>query len=190
MNQQPQFHAPSDLPKQMFIGGQHVEALGGAADRNNRSCHRQGICGLPRRRRQRRRPRRPQLQAGVARRVASDDADQSARILSRTAALIRRDAERLATIETFDSGKPIGESRGDVETAAIYFEYYAGMADKLQGDTIPLGPDYISLTLHEPVGVTVHIIPWNFPLVTTARGVAPAFAAGNTAVVKPPLKRR
>ncbi len=108
-----------------------------------------------------------------------------ARILSRTAALIRRDAERLATIETFDSGKPIGELRGDVETAAIYFEYYAGMADKLQGDTIPLGPDYISLTLHEPVGVTVHIIPWNFPLVTTARGVAPAFAAGNTAVVKP-----
>ena len=73
----------------------------------------------------------------------------------------------------------------DVETTAAYFEYYAGMADKLQGDTIPLGPDYISFTLHEPVGVTAHIIPWNFPLVTTARGVAPALAAGNTAVVKP-----
>ncbi|MHA1599401.1 MAG: aldehyde dehydrogenase family protein, partial [Alphaproteobacteria bacterium] len=108
-----------------------------------------------------------------------------ARILNRTAALIRRDAERLSIIETLDSGKPITESRGDIETAATYFEYYAGVADKLQGDTIPLGPDYISLTLHEPVGVTAHIIPWNFPLVTTARGVAPALAAGNTAVVKP-----
>jgi acyl-CoA reductase-like NAD-dependent aldehyde dehydrogenase len=108
-----------------------------------------------------------------------------ARILARAALLIRRDAERLAAIETLDSGKPVGESRGDVETAAAYFEYYAGIADKLQGDTIPLGPDYMSMTIHEPVGVTAHVIPWNFPLVTTARGVAPALAAGNTAVVKP-----
>lgn len=107
------------------------------------------------------------------------------RILNRAAGLIRRDAERLSIIEVLDSGKPISEARGDVETAASYFEYYAGMADKLQGDTIPLGPDFISLTLHEPVGVTAHIIPWNFPLVTTARGVAPALAAGCTAVVKP-----
>lgn len=107
------------------------------------------------------------------------------RILARTANLIRREKERLARIETLDSGKPLRESLGDMETAAGYFEYYAGIADKLQGDTIPLGPDYISFTLHEPVGVTAHIIPWNYPLVTTARGVAPALAAGNTAVVKP-----
>ncbi len=108
-----------------------------------------------------------------------------ARVLASVAALIRRDAEKLSIIETLDSGKPIGESRRDIETSAAYFEYYAGIADKLQGDTIPLGPDYISFTLLEPVGVTAHIIPWNFPLVTTARGVAPALAAGNTAVVKP-----
>ncbi|MCH7882618.1 MAG: aldehyde dehydrogenase family protein, partial [Proteobacteria bacterium] len=76
------------------------------------------------------------------------------RILARTAALIRKDAERLAYIETLESGKPIREARGDIETAAGYFEYYAGIADKLQGDTIPLGPDFISFTLHEPVGVT------------------------------------
>ncbi|MCP4331489.1 MAG: aldehyde dehydrogenase family protein [Gammaproteobacteria bacterium] len=107
------------------------------------------------------------------------------RILSRTAALIRKDAERLACIETLESGKPIREARGDIETAAGYFEYYAGIADKLQGDSIPLGPDFMSFTLHEPVGVTAHIIPWNFPLVTTARGAAPALAAGCTAVIKP-----
>lgn len=108
-----------------------------------------------------------------------------ARILTRAAVLIRRDADRLAAIETFDSGKPLGESRGDVETSATYFEYYAGIADKMQGNSIPLGLDYMSFTLHEPVGVTAQIIPWNFPLVTTARGVAPALAAGCTAVVKP-----
>jgi aldehyde dehydrogenase (NAD+) len=108
-----------------------------------------------------------------------------ARILQRLAGYIRRDAERLARVETLDCGKPLRESRGDIETAAAYFEYYAGIADKLQGDTIPLGPDYVSFTLHEPVGVTAHIIPWNFPLVTTARGLAAALACGNTAVVKP-----
>ena len=107
------------------------------------------------------------------------------RILNRTAALIRQDAVRLARIETLDCGKPLREAKGDIETAARYFEYYAGIADKMQGDTIPLGPDYVSFTLHEPIGVTAHIIPWNFPLVTTARGIAPALACGCTAVVKP-----
>jgi aldehyde dehydrogenase (NAD+) len=110
---------------------------------------------------------------------------QRSRILQQTARLIRERAERIARVETLDCGKPLRESLADVETAARYFEYYAGIADKLQGDTIPLGPDYVSFTLHEPVGVTAHVIPWNFPLVTTARGVAPALACGCTAVVKP-----
>lgn len=106
-------------------------------------------------------------------------------IMQRTANIIRRESQRLAHIETLDSGKPLREALGDVETTAQYFEYYAGIADKLEGTTIPLGKDFISFTLHEPVGVTAHIIPWNFPLVTTARGVAPALAAGCSAVVKP-----
>lgn len=107
------------------------------------------------------------------------------RVLSRTAAIIRREAPRLSVIESLDSGKPLREAKVDIESCARYFEYYAGIADKLQGDTIPLGPDYISLTLHEPVGVTAHIIPWNFPMVTTSRGLGPALAAGCSAVVKP-----
>jgi aldehyde dehydrogenase (NAD+) len=110
---------------------------------------------------------------------------ERSRMLLRVAQLIRKDAARLATIESLDSGKPMREAKGDIETSARYFEYYAGIADKLQGDTIPLGPDFVSFTLHEPVGVTAHIIPWNFPLVTTARGLAPALAAGCTAIVKP-----
>lgn len=107
------------------------------------------------------------------------------RILFRTAALIREHAENLAIVESMDSGKPLREAKGDIETSARYFEYYAGIADKLQGATIPLGPDYVSMTVLQPIGVTAHIIPWNFPLVTTARGVAPCLAAGATAVVKP-----
>ena len=110
---------------------------------------------------------------------------ERSRILYRIAQYLRRDANKLARIESIDSGKPLREAKGDVETSARYFEYYAGVADKLQGDSIPLGPDYVSLTLHEPIGVTAHIIPWNFPLVTTARGLGPALAAGATAVVKP-----
>ncbi|MEP7246662.1 MAG: aldehyde dehydrogenase family protein [Gammaproteobacteria bacterium] len=107
------------------------------------------------------------------------------RVLSRTAAIIRREATRLSVIESIDSGKPLREAQGDIESCARYFEYYAGIADKLQGNTIPLGPDYVSFTLHEPVGVTAHIIPWNFPLVTTSRGLAPALAAGCSTIVKP-----
>lgn len=110
---------------------------------------------------------------------------ERSRMLFRVAQYIRRDAAKLAQIESLDSGKPLREAKGDIETSARYFEYYAGIADKLQGDTIPLGPDYVSLTIHEPIGVTAHIIPWNFPLVTTARGIAPALAVGATAVVKP-----
>ena len=107
------------------------------------------------------------------------------RMLLCVAQAIRADAQRLATVECIDSGKPLREAVGDIETSARYFEYYAGIADKLQGNTIPLGNDFVSFTLHEPIGATAHIIPWNFPLVTTARGLAPALAAGATAVIKP-----
>lgn len=110
---------------------------------------------------------------------------ERSRMLFRVAQAIRADAQRLAAVECVDSGKPLREAIGDIETSARYFEYYAGIADKLQGDTIPLGKDFVSFTLHEPIGATAHIIPWNFPLVTTARGLAPALAAGATAVIKP-----
>jgi aldehyde dehydrogenase (NAD+) len=110
---------------------------------------------------------------------------ERARILHRAADLIRARADRLAVAECLDSGKPLSEAAGDVRSAARTFEYYAGAADKLQGDSIPLGPGYVAYTVHEPVGVTAHIVPWNYPISTTARSLAPALAAGCTAVVKP-----
>lgn len=107
------------------------------------------------------------------------------RVLMRTAEALRAHAERLAVAETLDSGKRLSESLGDVAGAARCFEYYAGACDKLQGDSLPLSPDYLGYTRWEPVGVAAQVIPWNYPLSTAARGLAPAFAAGNAVVLKP-----
>lgn len=107
------------------------------------------------------------------------------RILARAAGLIRQNSDRLAIAECLDSGKPIGEARGDVAGAARTFEYYAGACDKLEGAVFPLASDYVGFSHFEPVGVTAHIIPWNYPLSTAARGWAPALAAGCTVVAKP-----
>jgi len=106
-------------------------------------------------------------------------------LLRNAAALVRQNEARLAVAETLDSGKPLAESRIDARTVARFLDYYAGTADKLQGDTVPLGRDFVSYNLLEPVGVTAHIVPWNFPMFAMMRGVAPALAAGCTAVIKP-----
>jgi aldehyde dehydrogenase (NAD+)/betaine-aldehyde dehydrogenase len=106
-------------------------------------------------------------------------------LLHRVAGLIRHNADRLAVVESLDTGKQLAEARGDVNGAAATFEYYAGACDKHQGDSIPIGENYLAYTLNEPVGVTAHIIPWNYPLSTAARGIAPALAAACTVVAKP-----
>ena len=110
---------------------------------------------------------------------------QRGRALMKVAELIRAHGDDLAQMEMLDTGKPMSAARGAVEGAARYFEFYAGAADKIQGATIPVGPDHLDFTLREPLGVTAHILPWNVPLNMLARGVAPALAAGCTAVVKP-----
>src|SRR5215469_7710522 len=75
------------------------------------------------------------------------------RVLLATAVKLRERAERLAVIEALQSGKTLAEARGDVGGAARLFEYYGGAADKIQGDSVPLGPDYLAITLFEPIGV-------------------------------------
>src|SRR5690606_14142878 len=99
------------------------------------------------------------------------------RLLLGVAAGVRSNAERLALLESRNTGKPLSQARFDVESAARYFEYYAGFADKFEGSTIPLGPDYVSYTRREPYGVVGVIVPWNAPIQQAARGVAPALAA-------------
>ncbi|MDB5552260.1 MAG: hypothetical protein JWL86_2244 [Rhizobium sp.] len=110
---------------------------------------------------------------------------ERARILRAIADGLRAEANRFAIVEALDSGKRLFEADGDVRGAARAFDYYAGAADKLEGAQIPLGPDYLAYTILEPVGVVAQIVPWNYPLSTTARGLAPALAAGCSVVVKP-----
>ena len=107
------------------------------------------------------------------------------RVLLRIANLIRQRAESLARLESLDTGKPLRQARADVQVAARYFEFYGGVADKIMGETIPLGMNMTDFTLREPIGVSAQIIPWNYPLQIGSRGIAPALAAGCTVVVKP-----
>ena len=107
------------------------------------------------------------------------------RLLYRIAESIRYQGERLARLESQDVGKPLSQAKADVEAAARYFEFYAGVADKLGGTTIPLRPGLVDYTVREPIGVSAQIIPFNYPLQNTARGSAPALAAGCTVVLKP-----
>ena len=90
-----------------------------------------------------------------------------------------------ARLEALDVGKPVKESLGDVRGVCATIRYNAGAADKMEGATIPLGYDHVDFTLLEPVGVTAHIVPWNYPLLQISWKIAPALAAGCTMVAKP-----
>jgi len=95
-------------------------------------------------------------------------------------------ADEIAALETLHNGKPIFESRNiEIPASAECFQYYAGWADKIHGETIPVRGNYLTYTLREPVGVVAAIVPWNFPLLLTAWKVAPALACGNTVIIKP-----
>ncbi|MGW9027093.1 aldehyde dehydrogenase family protein [Streptomyces sp. NPDC055722] len=112
------------------------------------------------------------------------DGAARAKVLHALAGLIRRQAGPLAALESLDSGKPLNQAAGDVETAARYFEFYAGVADKLYGESMEQ-PNGFAYTRREPFGVVGVITPWNSPISQMARSVAPAMAAGNAVVVKP-----
>ncbi len=173
------------LPSQMFIGGSHVEAAAGARFDTFDPGTGAVIGSVP---------------AGDRKDIdAAVDAAKQAlrgpwagmaprdrgRLLWEIGEAIRANVERFALIETLDQGKPLKEARVSIQRTADYFCYYAGMVDKLQGETVPLGSGKTCFTLLEPIGVTGHIVPWNVPVSMIARGVAPALACGNTAVVKP-----
>jgi aldehyde dehydrogenase (NAD+) len=113
------------------------------------------------------------------------DPAERGRHLMRVAQTLRAHADLLARLETIDSGKPISQARADIAGSARYFEYYAGLADKIHGETIPQPAGTFTYTVREPYGVVAHITPWNAPLTQLTRGVAPCLACGNTVVVKP-----
>ncbi|MFL5686697.1 MAG: aldehyde dehydrogenase family protein [Chloroflexota bacterium] len=112
-------------------------------------------------------------------------AGKRGRSLAKLADLIKKNSDELAWLESRNGGKPITSARGEVIGASLVFDYYAGAANKVFGQTIPVSKPGIDLTLREPIGVVGLIVPWNFPLLMASWKVAPALAAGNTAILKP-----
>jgi aldehyde dehydrogenase (NAD+) len=114
------------------------------------------------------------------------DARDRGRLLNKLADLIEQNIDELARLEVLDNGKPISEARhGDLPLVVDCLRYYAGWADKLHGQTIPVRGNYFTYTRKEPVGVCGQIIPWNFPMLMVAWKWGPALAAGCTIVMKP-----
>lgn len=106
-------------------------------------------------------------------------------MLFRLADLIAAERDHLARLETLDVGKPLKDSLGGIDGVVATLRYNAGAADKMEGSSIPLGSREIDFTILEPLGVTAHIVPWNFPLGMAMRSLVPALAAGCTCVLKP-----
>lgn len=111
---------------------------------------------------------------------------ERATLMGRIAQEIRGIAKEGAGVLCRESGKTLEAAFDEFEEAAQYFDYYGGIADKIEGKSIPLGPDYLDYTVLEPFGVSAQIVPWNFPVSIAGRSLAPALAAGNSVVIKSP----
>ena len=113
-------------------------------------------------------------------------ATERGKLLTKLASLVERDAKKLGEIEVRDNGKLIAEMGGQTKYLAEWYRYYGGLADKIEGSVIPSDkPGIFNFTKYEPLGVVGMITPWNSPLLLLAWKLAPALAAGNTAVIKP-----
>jgi len=113
------------------------------------------------------------------------DASARGKMIFKLAALMERDKEYIARLDTVDNGKTFENAIGDVDQSISTFEYFGGWADKIHGDTIPADGNVMTYTRLEPVGVVGQIIPWNYPVAMLAWKWAPALAAGCTIVLKP-----
>jgi len=110
---------------------------------------------------------------------------QRGKYLRRLAELLDEKSEQLGRIETVDTGKMLKETRWQAKYIAEFFHFYAGCADKISGQTLPIDkPDMITMTLREPLGVCAAVVPWNSQLFLVAVKIGPALAAGNTVVLK------
>jgi betaine-aldehyde dehydrogenase len=112
-------------------------------------------------------------------------AQERGRVLLRIADRIRARRDELARIETLNSGKPIVESEYDMDDCVTCFEYYGGLATKINGEVIPVPTNAMVMAVKEPMGVAGQIIPWNYPLAMAAWKLGPALAAGCCVVIKP-----
>ncbi|HZF08674.1 MAG TPA: aldehyde dehydrogenase family protein [Thermoanaerobaculia bacterium] len=175
-------------PAKLWIGGQWVEALGGKTFTTENPATEETISEVG------------SASAGdVDRAVQSAQAAlngdwgkkysarERGRMLWKIADLLEARIDEFALLETLDNGKPIFESRYvDIPAAIDALRYFAGWADKVTGETLPVaGPFVLAYTLREPIGVIAAITPWNFPIIQALWKIAPALACGNTVIHKP-----
>jgi betaine-aldehyde dehydrogenase len=172
---------------QMIIGGQHVPAADGQTfevmDPARGAVMARVPLGGP----------EDVDRAVNAARAAFDDpkgfsswsAAKRGRTLQRYSQLVKDHLEELAQLESRNVGKPISGARGEALGVSLVFEYYAGAANKVFGETIPTSKPGFDFTLREPVGVVGLIVPWNFPMNMASWKLGPALAAGNTCILKP-----
>jgi len=116
---------------------------------------------------------------------ATWSAAKRGRAMAKFAGLVREHLEDLAQLESRNVGKPISGARGEALAVSFVFDYYAGAANKLFGETIPVSKPGLDFTLREPIGVCGLIVPWNFPMNMASWKLGPALAAGNTTILKP-----
>jgi aldehyde dehydrogenase (NAD+)/betaine-aldehyde dehydrogenase len=174
-----------DLHRQLFIGGRFVDGVDGATIEVINPFDCSVITEIAE-------ARSADVDLAVAaagdafpawRRTA---AAERGRLLLRLADAIEARAEEFAQLEALDTGHPIRDARAlDVPRTAACFRYFGGIADKVQGDVIPVEPGFLNYVQREPLGVVGQIVPWNFPLMFCSWKMGPALAAGNTVVLKP-----
>ncbi|MEI7445034.1 MAG: aldehyde dehydrogenase family protein [Burkholderiales bacterium] len=171
--------------KQMFIDGRWIDARDGRTIRVVSPADGEAFDTIPR-------GGAPEVDLAVAAARAALDgpwgrmtATERGRLLVRIGEAILAHEDELTAIEARDTGKPMSTARNDIRVLARYFEFYGTAADKVHGETIPFVAGHQVSLVREPLGVTAHIIPWNYPAQMLGRTVAPALAMGNAAVLKP-----
>ena len=178
--------AAERFPSQLVIGGERVDAAGGGTLSVVNPATEEELA-----------PVASATAADVDRAVRSareafessawrgTSARQRGAMLWRLGDLIEQHKDELARLETLNNGKPLFESHIDIRLTVATFRYYAGWADKVHGETIPIDGNMLNFTLREPLGVIGAIVPWNFPMSLAAWKIAPAIACGNAIVLKP-----
>ncbi len=170
----------------MIIGGEQVDAADGQTfdviNPATGEVHRAGARWAGRRTSTARSRRRRRRSRGRGRRGPRRSAAGRCRSSSN---LVKEHLEELAQLESRNVGKPITGARGEALAVSLVFEYYAGAANKVFGETIPVSKPGLDFTLREPIGVVGLIVPWNFPMNMASWKLGPALAAGNTCILKP-----
>ncbi len=172
--------------KKLLIGGEWVDGAGGATFPVINPATEEIVAEVAA-------ASRGEIDAAVkAARAALDgpwgtmSARERGRLLWKLGERLMERADEVARLETLHNGKPISESRHvEIPAAAECLQYFAGWADKIHGETIPVKGSYLTYTLREPVGVVAAIVPWNFPLLLASWKIGPALACGNTFILKP-----